>query len=441
MKKIEIVFFIILFSIITSCEKREPWIDLIGNNLDNWEQLNGSANYQLISGTIEGSTVINSPNSFLCTKEHYGDFILEFDVLVDTEINSGVQIRSNSLPEYHDGRVHGYQVEHDPSDRAWSGGIYDEDRRMWLYPLDRNPEGKKAFVNGEFNHFRVEAIGNSIRTWCNGIPCADLVDDMTASGLIGLQVHSIGNDSSKVGLKVIWKNMKIITDKAASYATPYSKDIPQNSYLVNELSIREKDEGWRLLFDGSTAEGWRSVDSTLFPETGWVVEDGELRTISPGGSIITNDIFGDFELILDFKYQRVGNSGIKYFISGEKEEDPYYNIGCEYQIIDGNVPGTDLPAREWIGGLYDLIEPLNPRDNGPDIWNRARIVVKGRHVEHWLNNQKTVEYERGTEEWKERVADSKFRDVPGFGEDEEGHILLQEHGTVVSFRNIKIKDL
>jgi hypothetical protein len=441
MKKSGIIVFITLLSVITSCKNEEPWIDLIGDNLDNWEQLNGTADYRLVDGTIEGSCVLNSPNSFLCTKDHYGDFILEFDVLVDPDMNSGVQIRSHSLPEYQNGRVHGYQVEIDPTDRAWSGGIYDEARRMWLYPLDRNPEGKKAFINGGFNHFRVEAIGNSIRTWCNGIPCADLVDDMTASGFIGLQVHSIGNDSSKAGIKVTWKNIKIITDNATSYATPYSKDIIQNSYLVNELSLREKEEGWRLLFDGKTAEGWRSVDSTLFPETGWIVEDGELRTISPGGNIITDDIFGDFELILDFKYHRGGNSGIKYFISGDIQDDPYYDIGCEYQIIDGNVPGTDLPARERIGGVYDLIGPVNPRDNGPDIWNRARIVVKGRHVEHWLNNQETVEYERGTEQWKEMVAGSKFRDVPGFGEDEEGHILLQEHGTVVSFRNIKIKDL
>ncbi|MEA1887210.1 MAG: DUF1080 domain-containing protein [Bacteroidota bacterium] len=440
MKNSTIVIFMLLL-IITSCEHREPWINLIGDNLDNWEQLNGNADYQLVNGAIEGISVLNSPNSFLCTKQHYGDFILEFDVLVDPEMNSGVQVRSHSLPEYQNGRVHGYQVEIDPSDRAWSGGIYDEARRMWLYPLDRNPEGKKAFINGEFNHFRVEAIGNSIRTWCNGIPCADLVDDMTASGFIGLQVHGIGNDSTKVGKKVIWKNMRIIADNAESYATPYSKAIPQNSYLVNALSIREKEEGWRLLFDGSTSTGWRSVNQELFPEQGWIIEDGELRRTGPGGDIITKDIFRDFELILDFKYHTGGNSGIKYFVSGDKENDPYYNIGCEYQIIDESTFMPGLPGKERIGGLYDLIEPIKPRNNGPGIWNRARIVVKGQHVEHWLNNQMTVQYERSTEEWRKLVAGSKFSDVPAFGEDEEGHILLQDHGTEVSFRNIKIKEL
>ncbi|MFO7853200.1 MAG: 3-keto-disaccharide hydrolase [Bacteroidota bacterium] len=440
MKKSVILIFTLL-SIINSCRQREPWIDLIGKNLDNWEQLNGDADYNLVNGTIEGVSVLNSPNSFLCTKEHYGDFILEFEVLVDPEMNSGVQIRSHSLPEYQNGRVHGYQVEIDPSERAWSGGIYDEARRMWLYPLDRNPEGREAFINGEFNHFRVEAIGNSIRTWCNGIPCADLVDDMTSSGFIGLQVHGIGNDSSRVGAKVVWKNIRIIDTDVESYATPYYKDIPQNSYLVNTLSIREKEEGWRLLFDGSTNTGWRSIDAELFPEQGWIIEDGEMKRTGPGGDIITNDIFRDFELILDFKYPKGCNSGIKYFISGDKENDPYYNIGCEYQIIDDNAFMPGLPGKERIGGLYDLIEPVSPRNNGPDMWNRARIVVKGQHVEHWLNNQMTVQYERGTEQWKKRVEESKFSDVPGFGEDEQGHILLQDHGSEVSFRSIKIKEL
>ncbi|MGM0667070.1 MAG: 3-keto-disaccharide hydrolase [Bacteroidota bacterium] len=440
MKKSLIVLIFVALTVI-SCKEKNPWTDLIGDNLDNWEQLNGTAEYRLVNGSIEGISVADSPNSFLCTKEHYGDFILEYDVMVDPVMNSGVQIRSHSLPEYDNGRVHGYQVEIDPEPRAWSGGIYDEARRMWLYPLDRNQEGRKAFVNGQFNHFRVEAIGNSIRTWCNGVPCADLIDDMTASGFIALQVHGIGNDSTKVGKKVIFKNMRIITDDPGAYATPYKKEIPQNSYLVNALSSREREEGWILLFDGSTNEGWRSVDDSSFPGEGWLIEGGEISRTGPGKDIITRDIFNDFELILDFKYARRANSGVKYFVSGDRENDPHYNLGCEYQIVDGRA-FPSLRDNERIGGLYDLISPASPRDNGPGIWNRARIVVKGSHVEHWLNNQMTLEYEREGEGWKELVSGSKFRDVPGFGEAEEGHILLQNHeGTEVSFRSIKIKEL
>ena len=442
--KMRISIFALLFLslIIVSCRDEDPWVDLINDNPENWEQLNGSAYYKIVNGTIEGITVLNSQNSFLCTKEHYDDFILEFDVLVDPVMNSGVQIRSQSLQDYQDGIVHGYQVEIDPEPRAWSGGIYDEARRLWLYPLDRNPEGRKAFINGEFNHFRVEAIGNSIRTWCNGIPCADLVDDMTPSGFIGLQVHSIGNDSSRVGKKVIWKNLRIITENVTSYATSYSKIIPQNSYLINDLSVREEEEGWRLIFDGNSGTGWKSANGDPFPLEGWIIEDGEIKKTGPGANILTNDTYRDFELILDFKYRDGGNSGIKYFISGNKGSDPYYNLGCEYQIIGGSAFTSELAGKEKIGGLYDLIEPVNPRDNGPGVWNRARIIVKGQHVEHWLNNQMTLEYERGTDKWKELVKTSKFSNVPGFGEGKEGHILLQNHeGSEVSFRSIKIKEL
>lgn len=431
---------IIISFILCSCQDKDPWIDLIGENLDNWEQLNGNAEYRLVDGTIEGLSVLNSPNSFLCTREYYSDFILEFDVLVDEVMNSGVQIRSHSIPEYDNGRVHGYQVEIDPEPRAWSGGIYDEARRMWLYPLDRNPEGRKAFVNGQFNHFRVEAIGNNIRTWCNGIPCADLVDDMDSTGFIGLQVHSVGGDTSKVGKKVIWKNMRILTEDLDAFSTPANKDIPQNSYLINTLSPREEEEGWMLLFNGLNTEGWKSVEGDYFPDAGWSVENGELRRTGNGENIITKDIYRDFELILDFMYLEGGNSGIKYFVSGEKEDDPYYDLGCEYQIVDGRSYKGVLPEKERIAGLYDLIGPQTPRDNGPDLWNRARIVVRGQHVEHWLNNQMTIEYERGTDNWRDIVANSKFSNIPGFGEKAEGHIMLQNHeGSDVSFRSIKIK--
>jgi hypothetical protein len=135
---------------------------------------------------------LNTPNTFLATKQKYGDFILEYDVKVDNELNSGVQIRSHSIDSYNSGRVHGYQVELDPGPRAYSGGIYDEARRGWLYPLSVNEAGRQAFVQGQWNHFRVEVIGNTIRTWINGQMCANLVDDMTSEGFIALQVHSIG---------------------------------------------------------------------------------------------------------------------------------------------------------------------------------------------------------------------------------------------------------
>ena len=443
-----------VFILLTSCKEiNNPWENLIKDNLNDWEQLNGPATYELIDGVIVGTALISSAsgNSFLCTKAKYGDFILEFDNQVDTSINSGVNIRSASQPDYLNGKVYGCQVEIDPSKRAWTGGIYDESRRGWIYPLDSNPDGQKAFKNGEWNHFRVEAIGNSIRTWVNGIPCADLLDDLTLSGFIGLQVHGIGNDSAKIGKIVKWKNIRIITEDVGKYITADTPVIIQRSFLTNRLSEREIKEGWKLLWDGKTTNGWRGAKMSTFPEAGWVIKDGILSTLETGGAesaaagdIVTVDKYSNFELIVDFNYSPNANSGIKYLVNTELNKGEGSSIGCEYQILDDS---QHPDAKEGIGGnrtlagLYDLIAPLPKRDNGPGQWNRATIIVNGNHVQHWLNGQKTVEYLRGDDAWRALVAKSKYKVWPNFGEASDGHILLQEHGNAVSFRNIKIKVL
>ena len=176
-----------------------------GKSLDGWTQKGGKAEYRVEDGVIVGQSVPNTSNSFLCTTKDYGDFILELDFKVDPRLNSGVQIRSQCFDEPQDvdlgggkkkrisaGRVHGYQVEIDPSDRAWSAGIYDEGRRGWLNDLKNNESARKAFKQGEWNTFRVECRGDSIKTWLNGVPAADLKDGMTPKGFIALQVHGVG---------------------------------------------------------------------------------------------------------------------------------------------------------------------------------------------------------------------------------------------------------
>jgi hypothetical protein len=178
-----------------------------GETLDGWVQRNGQAKYYVEDGAIVGATVPDTPNSFLCTDRDYADFILELDFLVDEGLNSGIQIRSLSLPEYHDGRVHGYQVEIDPSARAWTAGIYDESRGGWLADLKENEPARKAFRQGEWNHVRIHAEGDSLRTWLNGAPAADLTDSTTASGFIGLQVHSTKHPDP---LKVRWRDIRIL---------------------------------------------------------------------------------------------------------------------------------------------------------------------------------------------------------------------------------------
>jgi hypothetical protein len=190
-----------------------------GKSLDGWVQRGGKAKYAVVDGQIVGSSVPNTANSFLCTAKDYGDFILEVDFKVDPTLNSGVQVRSQVFDEPKTieaagksikvpaGRVHGYQVEIDPSERAWSGGIYDEGRRGWLDDLKDNEAARKAFKPGDWNTFRVEAKGDSIKTFLNGVPAADLKDSMTPSGLIALQVHGVGARTEP--LTVRWKNIRI----------------------------------------------------------------------------------------------------------------------------------------------------------------------------------------------------------------------------------------
>lgn len=458
MKKLLLpVVLVVSFSCL-NLQAQEKWQPLFnGKNLDGWIQLNGTAKYYVEHGELVGETVLGSPNSFLCTKDNFDDFILEFDVLLDAPVNSGVQIRSESLKNYHNGRVHGYQVEIDPTDRGWSGGIYDEARRGWLYNLERNRKAKHAFKMGTWNHFRVEAIGNNINTWVNGVQCAALTDDMTPEGFIGLQVHNIG-DKSLNGKKIRWKNIRIITDNPQKYQTTPDPEVPEISNLLNRLSPREKREGWKLLWDGTTTNGWRGAKLDHFPEKGWEIKDGVLTVLESGGGearnggdIITEKTYRNFILQVDFKLTKGANSGIKYFVDPELNKGPGSAIGCEFQILDNeNHPDAKLGIKgnRTLGALYDLIPPEVPPEvpkhylfNGIGQWNRAIIEVRGCRVTHYLNNIKIVEYERCSQMWRALVAYSKYAKWPHFGEAEEGHILLQDHGNEVSFRNIKIKEL
>ncbi len=190
-----------------------------GNNLDGWVQRGGKAKYRVEDQQIVGSSVPNTQNSFLCTKRDYADFILELQFRVHPKLNSGVQIRSHCFDAKKTieingkkifipaGRVHGYQVEIDPLARAWSGGIYDEGRRGWLNDLKDNEAVRKAFKPNDWNTFRIECRGDSIKTWINGVAAADLKDSLTPSGFIALQVHGVGKE--KEPREVRFRNIRL----------------------------------------------------------------------------------------------------------------------------------------------------------------------------------------------------------------------------------------
>ncbi|MDR1719901.1 MAG: DUF1080 domain-containing protein [Dysgonamonadaceae bacterium] len=211
---------------------------------------------------------------------------------------------------------------------------------------------------------------------------------------------------------------------------------------IPQLSEEEKNQGWILLFDGTTSAGWVKPDGSPFPETGWKIDNGVL-SVDPasgkGGDIITTTQYSDFELSVDFKITQGANSGIKYYIL------PGTSLGCEFQILDDvNHPDAKLGKNynRIQGALYDLIRPCpSKRDMPIGEWNNARIVAKGNHVTHWLNGINVLDYDRGSAQFNELVAESKFKDEQGFATPIKAPILLQDHGDVVYFRNIKIRKL
>jgi hypothetical protein len=426
--------------------------NLIKGDLSNWEIKGGEATYDLKDGIITGTTKLRTPNTFLCTKKLYSDFILEYEYKFKDPnrlFNSGVQIRTNSFPEYNNGRVHGYQVEIDPSDRGWASGIYEEGRRGWLYNLNHDLKARKAFNKDIWNKVRVEAIGSTIRTWLNGVPCANLVDDMTAKGFIGLQVHGIGGNKKLVGNQIQWRNIKIATSDLEAHRKPTTAR--EICTIDNKLSKYEIENNWVSLFDGKSVEQWRGIKLKHFPRKGWKIENGELIVEAAdgaesgnGGDIVTRDQYESFIFECDFKITKGANSGIKYFVTG-KYGSKMSAIGLEFQVLDDkNHPDAKkgVKGNRTIGSLYDLIPAKSDKKVAKiGQWNHAKLVVKGDYVEHWLNGRLVVEYQRNTQAFNALVAYSKYKNYEGFGNWKRGHLLLQDHGDEVHYKNIKIKKL
>ena len=429
------------------------WTSLFdGKSLKGWKQIAGTAQYKVENNEIVGVTVLNSPvNSFIVTDKEYEDFILELEVKIDdTTSNSGIQFRSHFDPAGNNcnGKVYGYQYELDPSARKWTGGLYDEGRRDWLYPLTLNPSAQPAYKHGEYNKVKIMCYGNILQTWVNNVPAACVIDTVDAKGFIALQVHRI-DDPKFEGRLIHWRNIRIQPISAAV--------LRFSGYVVNlipnYLSPIEKLNGWKLLFDGKTSQGWVGAYKNAFPEKNWVIQNGEISVLSAGnaesasgGDIVTEKQYSAFDLSFDFKVAPGANSGVKYFVT-LSENNTGSAIGLEYQLLDDTLHPDAKLGREGnrtLASLYDLIKANKQTRfiKKPGQWNTGRIVVyPNNHVEHYLNGIKVLEYERGSKEYRDLVAISKYKVWNNFGEAKEGRILLQEHGSQVSFRSIKIKEL
>jgi hypothetical protein len=449
------VFFVVI-SVYSFGQNSKGWQNLFdGKTLNGWHRMAGNADYKVEDDNIVGTTVAGSPNTFLVSdKKFKGDFILEAEAKVeDTLMNSGLQFKSNYDASLNSGkgRVFGYQFELDASARRWSGGLYDEGRRDWLYPSSLNAKSQSAFKRGEYNTIRIECFGNTVKTWLNGIAVAYFVDTLTTSeGLIGLQVHAISRPE-QVGEKVYFKNIRIKT--SGIIASPFPKGIYVMNLQHNSLTNYEKQDGWKLLFDGKTSKGWKGAYKNGFPDKGWQIKNGELTVLpsegkeaANGGDIVTEKQFSAFDLSFEFKLTPGANSGVKYFVT-LSENNTGSAIGLEYQVLDDTLHPDAKLGRDGdrtLASLYDLIKAEKQKRfiRQPGGWNTGRIIVyPNNHVEHYLNGVKVLEYERGSKEYRNLVAMSKYNVWKNFGEAKQGRILLQDHGNEVSFRSIKIKEL
>ena len=345
-----------------------------GKSLDGWIKRGGTAKYEVVDGAIVGTTVAGSPNTFLSPPKNYGDFILEYESWVDSRLNAGVQIRSHQFKEdttvftLRDGKlsrrrgkaghIYGYQVEMDPSDRAWSAGIYDESRHGWIADLSKNEKARKAFKKDDWNHFRIEAVGDRIRTWINGVAAADLRDSADLSGFIGFQVHSFKGGKPAT---VKWRNIRLA-----------------------DLGSHE----WKPLWDGQSLAGWKLHGGGKVKVENGALHLTNVKSERRHGLLHFEREFADATVRV--KYKAVaGNSGL-YFRSELKLDHPVGIAGFQAEID----PANDA------GGLYETLGRAWVSRTGPnsgkeyyhaDDWNEMTVAAHGRRITVHVNGIRTAE--------------------------------------------------
>lgn len=363
-----------------------------GESLNGWEVRGGYAKYTIEDGAIVGTTVEGSPNTFLCTKKLYGDFVLEFEVKVDPVLNSGVQIRSHVYKKDRTtvikrrgkeikrvrpkGHVYGYQVEISNEKSGSSGGVWDEARKaMWLYDAKSNPAAGKAYKDNQWNKFRVVCVGDWIRTWVNSVPCADFRDPVDQVGFIGLQVHGV---RAGVSAQVRWRNIRI-------------KELGRHV--------------WRPLFDGKSLEGWHTLPGGKWEVRDGVIEGSNVSSDGRHGLLVSDERYKDFTVRLKFKAVQ-GNSGL-YF----RVDEVGGGVGVHgFQ--------AEIDASKDVGGLYEtggrawVVQPSSEdvaKWFRPGEWNEMAISAHGRRIVVHVNGLKSAELKND----KGRL---------------EGHLGLQLHG-------------
>ena len=396
------------------------WTDLFnGKDLAHWQNPYDWGKADIVNGEIHLST--DKSKWFLSSVKEYSDFIFEVEVkMPEGKSNSGFLFRSHKSKN----KMFGYQAEVDPSDRNWSGGLYDEGRRKWFISPNRDhaksDEAKQksiaafreragdCFKRHGWNKYRIECRGDHIRISVNGVTTTDIHDQEDAKGYIALQHHG---EKSQI---YRFRNIRIM-ELTGDHTTACSGSTE-----------------WTSLFASGDFSNWTKINGAPVGE-GWRIEHGIVHRPSKGGDIITKQHYENFELRFDWKISEAGNSGVKYRSRSA--------LGLEYQILDDAKHKDSKNPTHRAGSLYELVaapddKPLKPVGE----WNYGRILANGKHIEHWLNGEKVVEIEVGSDDWKTKFQNSKYKKHEGFGS-WAGPILLQDHNDEVWYRNVQIREL
>lgn len=400
MRRIAVALF--LFSLVLPTSLRADdlgFVDLFnGKDLSGWTQRNGTATYRIEGDAIVGKTSEGSPNSFLCTDKLYGDFELQFEVKVDTALNSGVQIRSQTVGDTLEGRVNGPQVE--ISLDGMAGYVYGEAAGGWMTPdEDRKPH--KTFNDGKWNAYQVVAFGNTIQVWINGVQISDLTHDERfkshPKGFIGLQVHGIG--AGQGPYEVRWRKLKL-------------RDLSKFKTLYNGKDLK----GWKTTGNWLPQEDRSVLIQPRAGEKGWQRYDAYLWSEKK---------YKDFVLDVEYSYPPGGNSGV-YFRVGDRN-DPVKQ-GIEAQILDSSEKVEPLSAHDH-GGIIGTAAASSNMSAPPHHWNRMVVTCVGSHLQVELNGRQIIDTQLDKGAMKDRPL--------------EGYIGFQDHGEPnnLKFRDIRIREI
>lgn len=387
----------------STADDTSRWTALFdGETLDGWFVHHGDLPFEVRNGEIVGATAEGVSTRYLTTVEQYDDFILTLEMNNTGGENSGVQFRSVTDGFTYTGLT-GYQLEVDPSDRGWTGGIFFEGVRTWQHPPVNNPQCNAAWRKGEWNSLRIEARGELMRTFVNEAACAYLFDQYLGKGHIGLQIHSIGSLPGKAGAETRWRNIRILAAPNSDDYTPEDMSADSNSYLIGRLSPLEKMKGWTLVRPQAESDSVWSEQRIQNPinETGWTVDVAKISAETEASSLRIPVIGKSYHIIADMQIAPGTAGEVLYPLFIEGSDNMSISCMASYRIFDDrSLKKRSKSDPNLMGALTDLIPAKNlsepnrgKRILSEDAWRRIGINVQGVKVEHWLNAVKSLEYQ------------------------------------------------